>query len=607
MSCLNNYNLDVILKQLNCWCENWRGQIQTIFPSGMTQIEQIHTLFTAVKKCCEAQVEVMEKFCELYKFVNDFFNNLDLQEEVNKKLEEMYQDGSLAELINNELVKSIGFVKLSMYATLQEAVNFANEKGLPVLIDVDKEIGETIVLNDIELVSYNNSTITVNLTTIPQFLRLGDNVHLSGIHFKLNEYISGATQSLILITGQYNVLTDCVFESPVSAFLVDLLHTSMYNTIKRCVFINGRYQINYSGAHYCKVLDCEFYASGENSFVTCGIKTQHDNWYLGDDNYYEFKPNTGANDPDRVEGDNLLVRGCSFHDLTENGIDGFTGIYKLVIDSCSFNRIADQSLELKSLWQVAEEGSSTSNKSRYCRDIKIINCFFNSTNDEGYEIYLVAENTISSPDFVHQRDILIEGNTFTSNLAILLKQTDNVEISNNIYHTRTGNKNSVFSQITGCKNVNIHDNIMDFSNNSVENNICNIVNDDTQNEVIIYKNNVIKERGTTGVRGIQINNRVDVDGNVFELINYACMVLSGFIKAKGNEFLQCQNGIFFNDVAIGYISGCQFVGCAACVNANNKALKFLAVIGCISDSGISSATGSVAQSTIDYNARYTIA
>ena len=99
MSCLNNYNLDVIVNQLNCWCLQWRGKISTVFPSGMTQLDQIQELFTAVKNCCEAQVEVMEKFCELYKFVHDFFENLDLQEEVNNWLEEALEDGRLGNIL----------------------------------------------------------------------------------------------------------------------------------------------------------------------------------------------------------------------------------------------------------------------------------------------------------------------------------------------------------------------------------------------------------------------------------------------------------------------------------------------------------------------------
>lgn len=601
------YDFSCVIGQLQAWCCSHAPLVQSVYDEckGTSLSEQVAYLFGVVRDVVKAQQCVDENFKTLYDFVKDFFENLDLQEEVNNKLEEMYQDGSLADLINNDLVKGIGFVKISMYETLQEAVDFAKEKGLPILIDVDKTISETVVLNDIELVSYNNSTLTINLSTIPQFLRLGNNCTLKGIHFKLNEYIQNVTQAIVLVTGHNNHITDCIFESPVSAFLLDLLNTAQYNVIESCTFINGRYQINYSGSHYCKVLNCEFYTVGDNSFETCGIKTQHDNWYLGDDNYYTFKPNTGANDPDRIEGDNLIIYGCSFHDLTENGLDGFTGIYKMVIDSCSFNRISNQSLELKSLWQTPEEGSSTSNKNRYCRDIKIVNCFFNSTAN-AYEIYLVAENTISSPDFVHQKNIVIKNNTFTSNLGILLKQTDNVEISDNIFTVRNGDLNSTFTQITGCKNISVHDNIMDFSNNNVTNNICNLVNDDTQNELILYKNNIIKEKGTTGVRGIQTNNRVDIDGNVFELITYACMVISGMVKAKGNEFNQCTNGIFFNNVAIGFVTGCQFISCTACVNANNKALTYLGIVGCISDSNISSGIGSVLQSGINYNERYII-
>lgn len=107
MSCLNNYNLDVILNQLNCWCLQWRGKIATIFPSGMTQIEQIQELFTAVKNCCEAQVEVMEKFCELYKFVTDYLNNLNIQKYVNEWLQSKIDDGTIEDLLNSVVLEDI--------------------------------------------------------------------------------------------------------------------------------------------------------------------------------------------------------------------------------------------------------------------------------------------------------------------------------------------------------------------------------------------------------------------------------------------------------------------------------------------------------------------
>lgn len=54
------------------------------------------------------QVEILtNSFIELQTFVNNYFNNLDVQEEVNRKLDEMAQSGTLAKIINQELLEEI--------------------------------------------------------------------------------------------------------------------------------------------------------------------------------------------------------------------------------------------------------------------------------------------------------------------------------------------------------------------------------------------------------------------------------------------------------------------------------------------------------------------
>lgn len=186
MSCLNNYNLDVILNQLNCWCLQWRGKIATVFPSGMTQIEQIQELFTAVKNCCEAQVEVMEKFCELYNFVNDYFKNLDIQEEVNNKIEDMIEDGSFAGLM---------IPIVSQYAT-------------PHFVDSEAEMTNKnylYILNETGNVWYWNGTIFVDsgvqyIGGISNLLRnygiLADNSDLNNISVN-GSYIINSTYKYV--------------------------------------------------------------------------------------------------------------------------------------------------------------------------------------------------------------------------------------------------------------------------------------------------------------------------------------------------------------------------------------------------------------------------
>lgn len=47
--------------------------------------------------------ETRESFTELYNYVHDFFDNLDVQEEVNNKLNEMVENGELAEILNEQI------------------------------------------------------------------------------------------------------------------------------------------------------------------------------------------------------------------------------------------------------------------------------------------------------------------------------------------------------------------------------------------------------------------------------------------------------------------------------------------------------------------------
>lgn len=51
--------------------------------------------------------ELQEKFVELVQYVDDYFSELNLQSEVDTKLEEMVEDGTLAEIINQEIFGQI--------------------------------------------------------------------------------------------------------------------------------------------------------------------------------------------------------------------------------------------------------------------------------------------------------------------------------------------------------------------------------------------------------------------------------------------------------------------------------------------------------------------
>ena len=84
------------------------GMIPTSYKVSLTYEEQIiaighyleETVIPALNNNAEAVAELQNLFIELKNYVNNYFDNLDVQAEINNKLDNMAQSGELAELIH---------------------------------------------------------------------------------------------------------------------------------------------------------------------------------------------------------------------------------------------------------------------------------------------------------------------------------------------------------------------------------------------------------------------------------------------------------------------------------------------------------------------------
>ena len=83
------------------------GVLPTSYKMSMTYEEQVvwlcnyleTTVIPAVNQNGEAVEELQNLYELLRTYVNDYFDNLDVQEEINNKLEQMAEDGSLYNII----------------------------------------------------------------------------------------------------------------------------------------------------------------------------------------------------------------------------------------------------------------------------------------------------------------------------------------------------------------------------------------------------------------------------------------------------------------------------------------------------------------------------
>lgn len=99
------------------------GELPASYLETMTYYETMlwlikyleETVIPTINNNAEAVIELQELFVKLQKYVNDYFDNLDVQEEINNKLDDMAEEGTLQEIIADYLNSRaiFGYVNVS--------------------------------------------------------------------------------------------------------------------------------------------------------------------------------------------------------------------------------------------------------------------------------------------------------------------------------------------------------------------------------------------------------------------------------------------------------------------------------------------------------------
>ena len=124
------------------------GNLPTAYVESMTYYECVtflvkfieNQIMPAVNKNSEAITELQNLYIELKKYVDDYFDNLDIQEEINTKIDEMVESGEFQEIIFSNLC----YVTYEMFGAQLDGVTddteavincheYANEYGLKVI------------------------------------------------------------------------------------------------------------------------------------------------------------------------------------------------------------------------------------------------------------------------------------------------------------------------------------------------------------------------------------------------------------------------------------------------------------------------------------------
>ena len=101
---------NIFIELLPPWVETGLQPAFYDLDSG-TVLQQTARMYAKVNELTGHVNEYTEKFTELYNYVHDYFDNLDVQEEVNNKLDEMVEDGTFIQILEDYFNVKIIFPK----------------------------------------------------------------------------------------------------------------------------------------------------------------------------------------------------------------------------------------------------------------------------------------------------------------------------------------------------------------------------------------------------------------------------------------------------------------------------------------------------------------
>ena len=206
------------------------GVFPTAFTDAMTYYECLaylvkyleETVIPAVNENAEALQELQNYYIQLKSYVDNYFANLDVQEEINNKLDQMADDGTLQEIIADYIQANVAWtfdtIADMKISTNLVAGSFAQTLGFHSINDgggAIYKIVDTGTANEMDVIAVGNlyaQLIGGKETNIRQLGAYGDNTHDDGT---IINYAISLGKMVYIPAGTY--LTSVVIELPANA------------------------------------------------------------------------------------------------------------------------------------------------------------------------------------------------------------------------------------------------------------------------------------------------------------------------------------------------------------------------------------------------------
>lgn len=494
------------------------------------------------------QVEdLTNNFIDLQNFVNEYFNGLDVQEEINNKLDEMAQSGELTDIIaqylqlagilafnNIENLKNATNLASGSFAYTYGTVNYADGLGNFYKI---RNIINTDVIDDVNIVSLTNFPSLV-AELIPNRNLRYYKVKLTDTFETIQKYFNDKVAKVIEFeTGVYNFNT---------AFRLTA-NTKILLNNSNLIFNVPKVTEDWKNSHgfYNFKRDDEFLEyNGNGNIEVVGGTITHGNFSL-------------------CHAKNITFKNINFELCNNDHVLEMCGINGLLVENCVFNGHSTNTSNFKECIQLDNATRENfpffdnENNPTYDNTINknwiIRNNEFKNPNVDGYTLY----NCIGMHGYVDgyfHENIIIENNFFnnSTNLSIQLYNVKNIRVRNNNFYcdneTAITNKGCHLRTRNSFNGLYIENNIFDGNLKAIEN-----VKPATSNKNLHIKNNIFQNY-THNIVNYSFINLYSIDicyiiDNIFR--NFAMTVIrTNYNTKESNDKYFIINNTFITDLTI---------------------------------------------------------
>ena len=273
------------------------GELPSAFIESMSYYELLawfvnyleNTVIPAVNANGEATAELQELFVELKDFVDNYFENLDVQEEINNKLDDMAEAGTLQEIITTYIQANVAWtfdnVSDMQSATNLTAGSYAQTLGFTEIGDGGGNlylISDTGTPDNLNVFSVANDLYAIRVNKGVRKISLDELELVSDGVFTLGEVTVDSAielprqinRNIIIVDTVFNINTPILFPpyNLSSYFILPSFVGCKFNNIS-----NSRVSITANGAN-----------TVGSRFVGChfdNVDAIHDNAYVQDFNF----------------------------------------------------------------------------------------------------------------------------------------------------------------------------------------------------------------------------------------------------------------------------------------------------------------------------------